>query len=602
MPGKGVCAKLLAGCLPAAELPGYRPSPFLYSGIYFLRLKAEKNQKLMSMKKRVAQVVTQALTTLKTDGTLAFDQMPAFQVDIPKVAEHGDFATNAALLLAKAARRSPRQLAELIRDTLNPPVGMLAKVEIAGPGFINFFIQDSYWLQVLADIEAAGGAYGNSTIGTGKKVQVEFVSANPTGPLHVGHGRGAALGDALANILTCTGHEVVREYYINDVGLQMQTLGRSLFLRVQELQGEQIEFPENCYQGDYIKDLAKQYLAAHGPVPAGEPDADMLIACGRYAGDAILAEIRQDLQDFGVEFDTWFSETRLFEEKALDRSFADLQALGFLYEADGALWFKATAFGDEKDRVVRRQNGATTYFASDIAYHWEKFQRGFDQVIDIWGADHHGYVPRLKAVVQALGISEERVIVLLVQLVSLLREGQPVAMTTRGGTFVTLRQVMDEVGKDVARFIFLSRRADAQLEFDLELAKKQTSENPVYYVQYAHARLASVFRLAQEKNISWENAAPAVLTRLVLPEELTILKLLSGYPDVVEAAAVHQEPHRITYFLTDLAAQLHSYYYKHRFISDDEELTQARLLLVKGIKAVLDHGLGLLGVEAPESM
>lgn len=556
----------------------------------------------MSMKKRVAEVVTQALETLKTNGILAYDNVPNFQVDIPKVTDHGDFATNAAMMLAKSARRSPRQLAELIRETLNPPAGMLAKVEIAGPGFINLFIQDSYWLQVLADIEAAAGTYGNSTIGVGKKVQVEFVSANPTGPLHVGHGRGAALGDALANILAGTGHEVEREYYINDVGLQIQTLGRSLFLRAQELQGQQVTFPENCYQGDYIKELAEQYLVAYGPLTSGEPDADTLNACGRYAGEAILAEIRQDLVDFGVHFDHWFSETRLFQDQVLERALAALEARGYLVEADGALWFQATAFGDEKDRVVRRQNGATTYFASDIAYHWEKFQRGFDQVIDIWGADHHGYVPRLKAVVQALGISEQRLTVLLVQLVSLLREGQPVAMTTRGGTFVTLRQVMDEVGKDVARFIFLSRRADAQLEFDLELAKKQTSENPVYYVQYAHARLASVFRLAAEKGIAWGVAPKSVLERLSLPEELTILKLLATYPDVVEAAAVHLEPHRITYFLTELAGQLHSYYYKHRFISDDEELTQARLLLVQGIKTVLDHGLALLGVESPESM
>jgi arginyl-tRNA synthetase len=556
----------------------------------------------MSMKKRVAEVVTQALKTLKTNGTLAFEQVPNFQVDIPKVTDHGDFATNAALILAKSARRSPRQVAELIRQALSPPAGMLAKVDIAGPGFINFFIQETYWLQVLADIEAAAGTYGNSRVGAGKKVQVEFVSANPTGPLHVGHGRGAALGDALANILTGTGHEVEREYYINDVGLQIQTLGLSLWLRAQELQGLPVTFPETCYQGDYIKDLAKHYLAENDPGPAGGPDADTLNACGTYAGQAILGEIRQDLADFGVHFDRWFSETRLFQDQVLERALAALHARGYLFEADGALWFKATAFGDEKDRVVRRQNGATTYFASDIAYHWEKFQRGFDQVIDIWGADHHGYVPRLKAVVQALGIQENRLTVLLVQLVSLLREGQPVAMTTRGGTFVTLRQVMDEVGKDVARFIFLSRRADAQLEFDLELAKKQTSENPVYYVQYAHARLASVFRLAAEKGIAWSAAPKSVLERLSLPEELTILKLLSTYPDVVEAAAVHLEPHRITYFLTELAGQLHSYYYKHRFISDDEELTQARLLLVQGIKAVLDHGLALLGVESPESM
>ncbi len=574
----------------------------IFPSLLIFQKRKLEDQLLMSMKKRVANVVSQALETLKNNGTLEFGPMPTFQVDIPKVAEHGDFATNAALILAKSVRRSPRQVADFIKDTFNPPAGMLAKVEIAGPGFINFFIQDTYWLQVLIDIEAASGTYGNSSMGAGKKVQVEFVSANPTGPLHVGHGRGAALGDALANILICTGHQVEREYYINDVGLQMQTLGLSLFLRVQELQGQQIIFPENCYQGDYIKELAKKYLAELGSVPLGEPSADILNACGRYAGEAILKEIQQDLHDFGVQFDHWFSETHLFQEQVLDRSLADLQARGFLFEADGALWFKATEFGDEKDRVVRRKNGATTYFASDIAYHWEKFQRGFHQVIDIWGADHHGYVPRLKAVVQALGIPEQRLTVLLVQLVSLLREGQPVAMTTRGGTFVTLRQVMDEVGKDVARFIFLSRRADAQLEFDLELAKKQTSENPVYYVQYAHARLASVFRLASEKNISWQNASPSVLERLALPEELTILKLLSTYPDVVEAAAFHLEPHRITYFLTELAGQLHSYYYKHRFISDDEELTQARLLLVKGIKAVLDHGLSLLGVEAPESM
>ena len=556
----------------------------------------------MSMRKRVADLVQAAVLALQEQGVLAAGAAPVFQVDIPKIPEHGDFASNVALVLAKSARQAPRQVAELIKASLNPPPGMLARVEIAGPGFINFFLEDSFWLQVLADIEAAQGRYGDGTFGAGKKVQVEFVSANPTGPLHVGHGRGAALGDALANILAATGHEVEREYYINDVGLQMQTLGLSLFRRAQELQGLPVTFPEHGYQGDYIKTLAQQYLAAHGPTPAGDPDPDTLERCGRFAGDAILAEIRQDLADFGVQFDQWYSETRLFQEQILEKALATLQAQGYLYEADGALWFRATAFGDEKDRVVRRQTGATTYFASDIAYHWLKFQRGFDQVIDIWGADHHGYVPRLQAVVQALGIAPERLTVLLVQLVSLLREGQPVAMTTRGGTFVTLRQVMDEVGKDVTRFIFLSRRADAQLEFDLELAKKQTSENPVYYVQYAHARLASVFRLAAERGIAWQSADRSVLRRLTLPEELAILKVLAGYPDVVAAAARHLEPHRLAYFLTELAKQLHAYYYKHRFLSDDLELTQARLLLVRGIQTVLDHGLRLLGVEAPESM
>ncbi len=556
----------------------------------------------MSMKKRVATLIMQALETLKSQALLDILETPSFQVDVPKLAEHGDFATNAALLLAKSVRRAPRRVAELIRDNLNPPPGMLARVEIAGPGFINFFLEGTYWLQVLDDIASAGGTYGQSTMGAGKSVQVEFVSANPTGPLHVGHGRGAALGDALANILSATGHRVEREYYINDIGLQMQTLGLSLLLRVKELQGEPVSFPENCYQGDYIKVLARQYLEQHGPISLEEPDAAALEAGGRYAGEAILAGIRQDLADFGVHFDHWFSETRLFQDHDLDHAFAALQERGYLYEADGALWFKATAFGDEKDRVVRRQNGATTYFASDIGYHWQKFQRGFHQVIDIWGADHHGYVPRLKAVVQALGIPAERLTILLVQLVSLLREGEPVAMTTRGGTFVTLREVMDEVGKDAARFIFLSRRADAHLEFDLELAKQQSNENPVYYVQYAHARLASVFRLAQEKGLAGKADQSANLTRLTLPEEISLLKLLATYPEVVEAAAFHLEPHRITYFLTELAGQLHGYYYRHRFISDDADLSRARLRLVRGIKTILAHGLGLLGVEAPENM
>jgi len=556
----------------------------------------------MSMRQRIVQLIRQTVHTLQESEILPGGDEPVFQVDVPKLPEHGDFATNIAMVLAKSARRPPRQVAELIREALRPPTGMLAKVDIAGPGFINFFLEDSFWLQVLADIEAAPGTYGNSNLGAGRRVQVEFVSANPTGPLHVGHGRGAALGDALANILAATGHVVEREYYINDVGLQMQTLGLSLYRRVQELQGLSVEFPPHGYQGDYVIDLARAYLAEHGPVAPGDPDPATLENCGRFAGQAILEEIRRDLADFGVHFDRWYSESHLFQEGILDQALAALQEQGHLYEAEGALWFRATAFGDEKDRVVRRQTGVTTYFASDIAYHWLKFQRGFDQVINIWGADHHGYVPRLQAVVQALGLAPERITVLLVQLVSLLREGQPVAMTTRGGTFVTLRQVVEEVGKDVARFIFLSRRADAQLEFDLEVAKKQTSENPVYYVQYAHARLASVFRLAAERGIAWETAPRDVLQRLTQPEELAILKVLAGYPDVVAAAARHLEPHRLAYFLTELAKQLHGYYYKHRFLSDDLELSQARLLLVRGVQRVLDHGLGLLGVEAPESM
>jgi len=556
----------------------------------------------MNMRRRLARVITQGLEKLCREQFPDLTDLPPVLVEVPKIAEHGDFATNAALTLTKLARRPPRQLAEMILGILEPPPGMLARTEIAGPGFINFFLTESYWLEVLKDILREGEAYGNSDLGRNQRVQVEFVSANPTGPLHVGHGRGAALGDALANILTATGHQVTREYYINDVGTQIRTLGLSLSLRLRQLAGEAVDFPETCYQGDYMVDLARRYRDEGGVIPAGGVGEDDLLQLGQYAGDAILEEIKGDLEAFGVRFDTWFSEGELFRQGRVEEAFEQLRARGFLYEAEGALWFKATAFGDEKDRVVRRQNGLTTYFASDIAYHWQKFQTGNQRVVDIWGADHHGYVPRLAAAVEALGVERERLQVILVQLVSLLREGQPVAMTTRGGTYVTLREVIDEVGKDAARFIYLSRRSDAQLEFDLELAKKQSSDNPVYYVQYAHARLASVFRTAAERGITRQTPEEAVLALLNLPEELALLKLLSTYPDVVEAAARHLEPHRITYFLTDLAAQLHSYYYKHRIISDSPDLTQARLHLVEGIKVILDHGLKLLGVEAPDSM
>jgi arginyl-tRNA synthetase len=484
---------------------------------------------------------------------------------------------------------------------LAPPAGLLAKVEMAGPGFINFFIEESYWFGVLPEIHRLGPAYGNSDLGAGKKVQVEFVSANPTGPLHIGHGRGAALGDVLANLLAATGHRVEREYYINDVGNQIFTLGKSLYYRLRELRGEQVEFPQDGYQGDYMKDLARQYAAERSPLPEGELEEAEINALGRYAGDQILAGIDQDLKDFGVTFDHWFSETSLYEEGWVERTFERLKQEGLLYEQEGALWFASSRFGDDKDRVVRRSTGATTYFASDIAYHLQKFERNFDLVVDLWGADHHGYAPRLKAVARALGFGE-RLRIMLVQLVTLLRQGEPVAMTTRGGTFETLRDVIDEVGKDAARFMFLTRRSDAHLDFDLTVAKQQNAENPVYYVQYAHARLASVFRQPEAEGLEEQPPDPALFSLLSLAEELELAKRLAAYPELVEGAALHLEPHRITYFLTELASQLHSYYYKHRFITDDINLTKARLSLVKGVKTILAHGLGLLGVAAPETM
>lgn len=555
----------------------------------------------MRLKKILRDLITAAVEAARAAGELTYDTLPAFDVEAPKQAGHGDLATNLPLVLAKPTRMAPRKAAEILVSRLDAPEGMLAKVEIAGPGFINFFIADAFWYRVIPEIHQWGPAYGNSDLGAGQRVQVEFVSANPTGPLHIGHGRGAALGDVLANLLAATGHQVVREYYINDVGNQILTLGKSLYFRLRELKGEVIEFPEDGYQGGYMKELAQKYLDRSLPVPPIPAHEDDLRELGRYAGDAILAEIKQDLEDFGVRFDNWFSETELYRQGLVEKSFELLKERGFLYEADGALWFKATEFGDEKDRVVRRSNGATTYFASDVAYHLLKFQQGFDLVVDIWGADHHGYVPRLQAAAQALGFTG-RLKVILVQLVSLLRQGQPVAMTTRGGTFETLRDVIDEVGKDAARFIFLTRRPDAQLEFDLEVAKQQSSENPVYYVQYAHARLASVARQAAAQDIRVDEPDPQLFPRLDLPEELGLLKLLAGYPELVEAAARNLEPHRLTYFLTELASQLHSYYYKHRFITEDQELTRARLGLVAQVKTVLAHGLKILGVAAPDTM
>jgi arginyl-tRNA synthetase len=555
----------------------------------------------MHLKKTLRNLIIDSAHAARNSGQLNFEALPPFEVEAPKLAEHGDLATNLALVLASQARRPPRQIAAIILQHLAAPAGMLDKTEIAGPGFINFFMAESYWRQVLPEIYRLGAAYGHSDLGAEQKVQVEFVSANPTGPLHIGHGRGAALGDALANLLSVTGHQVQREYYINDVGLQINNLGRSLYFRLRELAGEKIELPHDCYQGDYLQDLARDYLAQGRPAPPEEPRPEDFVALGRYAGDVILAEIKQDLEDFGVFFDHWFSETELYRRGLVDQSFALLKEKGYLYEKEGALWFRATAFGDEKDRVVRRSNGATTYFASDVAYHLEKFGRSFDLVVDLWGADHHGYVPRLQAAMQACDY-EGRLKVILVQLVSLLRHGQPVAMTTRGGTFVTLREVMDEVGKDAARFIFLTRRPDAHLEFDLEVAKEQSSDNPVYYVQYAHARIASVFRQAEAQDVPAPAPDSPLLSRLALPEELALLKMLANYPELVEGAARNLEPHRITYFLTELASQLHSYYYKHRFISEDADLTRARLWLVHGVQAVLAHGLAILGVAVPETM
>ena len=553
------------------------------------------------MKDRLRQQIGDALQACFNNGTLHSGVVPDVQIEIPGNPDHGDFASNLAMTMARAEKKSPRQIAEALVEALDG-CDFLSKVEIAGPGFINFTLAPGCWYEVLDEITVKGKAYGLSQVGEGQKVQVEFVSANPTGPLHIGHGRGAATGDAVASVLQAAGYEVQREYYINDAGNQMRTLGLSLLLRYRQVCGEQVEFPDDCYQGDYILDLAKEIHEAEGTryLELEENEAIKLLGC--FGGDRILAGIRDDLEAFGITFDRWYSEQGLFDRDEVSNGLKVLKEKGLSYEKDGAVWFRTTDFGDDKDRVLVRSNGETTYFASDVAYHLEKFSRGFDTVIDVLGADHHGYVQRMKAVVNGLGRNPDDLQVILVQLVSLLREGEPVAMSTRSGEFVTLREVVDEVGKDACRFIFLLRRADSQLDFDLELAKRQSNDNPVYYVQYAHARVCSICRNAEEQGVVTLEREALDLSCLTLAEELALAKHLARYPETVVNAAQNREPHRVVYFLQELAAQFHSYYNRQRVLVDDPATTQARLYLVKGVRTVLANALNLLGVDAPERM
>ncbi|MBX6423944.1 arginine--tRNA ligase [Thermosulfurimonas sp. F29] len=526
----------------------------------------------------------------------------SFKVEAPPREELGDYATNAALVASGRLGRPPREVAQELAERLSARTDLFSRVEVAGPGFVNFWVAPAYWQSVVARVLSEGKDYGRSDLGAGRRVQVEFVSANPTGPLHIGHGRGAAVGDTLARLLSFAGFEVVREYYINDRGRQMDILGRSVWLRARELSGEKVAFPEDHYRGEYIKDLARRLLERE-PDLLDRPEEEALALCREFALREILDEIKRDLEDFGVTYDVWYSERKLYEKGEVEEALSALSAAGHLYEKDGALWFRASAFGDEKDRVVRRASGEPTYFASDIAYHREKFlKRGFDVVVDVWGADHHGYVPRLRAVLSALGIDPGRLRVLLIQMVNLIEGGELKSMSTRAGEFVTLRELVDEVGRDAVRFTFLTRKCDAPLDFDVELVKSQSSENPVYYVQYAHARLASVFRKAEEVGLSLPSPEGVPAHRLDTTEDFRLLKLLDAFPVVIEEAAENLEPHRLTYFLLDLATALHDYYTKHRFISEDGELSRARLALARAVKQVLATGLNLLGVSAPERM
>ena len=553
------------------------------------------------MKKRLTKLLDEAIHDCTARGLIPEVALPFLEVGLPKDAGHGDYATNIAMILASRLKMNPRRIAEIIVAKMQSQEQILEKIEIAGPGFINFFIKDGVWCQLLQEIDDQGGHYGKNDLGGGRKVQVEFVSANPTGPLHIGHARGAVVGDVIANILVACHYDVFREYYINDAGNQMNNLGRSVLLRYQELRGEVTVFPENCYRGDYIKDIAQgiRQKEAGGQFSGQEQDIPYYTA---YAAAEILTGIKADLQDFGVVFDGYFSERELYQNDSVLKLLDVLEEKGFVYQIDGARWFKSTAFGDEKDRVVIRNNGEPTYFAADIAYHQHKYARGFDKVIDVWGADHHGYIPRLQAVVQALGYEKASLQIVLVQLVNLLRDGNPVAMSTRSGEFVTMKEVVDEVGKDAARYNFLLRRSDSHLDFDLELAKKQSNENPVYYVQYAHARICSIFNLAEERGYAIPFFGETDVRQLKLPEEIALIKAITRLPEVIEGAALALEPHRLTFYLIDLAGIFHNYYNKYRVVSDDRELTKARLLLVKAVRTVVSNTLNLLGVSAPQQM
>ena len=586
------------------------------------------------MKEHIEELLAQSLLHLQREGVLPKEPEPAIQLERTRSPEHGEFASNLAMVLCKAAGMPPRELAQAIIDRL-PRSRQLDRTEIAGPGFINFFLNRLALSGVIKDVLRQGDRYGNLTPEKEENITLEYVSANPTGPLHVGHGRGAAYGASLGNILECAGHKVQREYYVNDNGRQMDILAVSVWLRYLELCGEQIQFPGNGYQGDYIYDIARTVRADKGDkwrftgqdvedgLPPsltqdgdGEIHIDALIKRAREllgskgysvffnaALNSILDDIKDDLSDFDVHFDLWFSEQQLEESGAVERAIERLRENGHLYVEGGATWFRASTLGDEKDRVVIRENGRTTYFASDIAYFLDKIERGFDRAIYVLGADHHGYVARLRAAAKGLGEDPDRLEVLLVQFAVLFRHGKKVQMSTRSGQFITLRELREEVGKDATRFFYIMRSHEQHLDFDLDLAKSHSNENPVYYIQYAHARICSVLRNLEQKDLYHNEAiGEAALDLLTEDHELALTRTLSRFPETIESAARSRTPHLLAHYLHSVATDLHAYYNAHQFLVEEENLRNARLNLVLATKIILSKGLALLGVVAPEEM
>ncbi len=586
------------------------------------------------MKPIIEDLLQQAVAALQQQGVLPADAQPRIQVTRTKDSSHGDFATNLAMMLAKPAGMSPRELADKITAAL-PAHEAIEKTDIAGPGFINFFLSAASASSVVAEILEQQDNFGHSNVGQGEKVQLEFVSANPTGPLHVGHGRGAAYGASVAALMRASGFDVDCEYYVNDAGRQMNILATSIWVRYLQEHGVDIPFPSNGYKSEaYIYDIARALKQTHGDafvrdadavmqgIPADEPDGgdkeahiDALIERAKAllgedyqtvfktGLDTIVADIRDDLEAFGVHYDNWYSEQSLADRGLIEKAVQQLQDAGHVYEKDGALWFRSTDFGDEKDRVVVRDNGQGTYFASDIAYHLDKFDRGYERVINIWGADHHGYVPRVKAALKALGRDESKLDILLVQFAILYRGGVRVPMSTRSGSFVTLRELREEVGNDAARFFYVMRKCEQHMDFDLDLAKSQSNDNPVYYIQYAHARVCSVLAQLKDKQLQHDiEQGNASLKLLDNSHETELISKLAAYPEVVARAAVNAEPHSMAHYLRELANLFHTYYNAHPFIVDDDALRNARLNLISATRTVIKNGLQLLGVSAPEKM